>query len=190
MTRSNTKSVRFPWLPALLAAVAFAAPAQAQDATRKPPRERTGVWLTLGLNMASVQQSEKGCPGGQYGIAVGRVLYLRLQETVVSYERNDTTDSCDGIFVGDSTITERSATGGIMLGNSGFFLGAGPSRVHLEEENILGRPKDSTLRLELGWTSRKRPNGFLGGEVILFHTPNEFRNYTGLAFNAAFGLRW
>lgn len=167
-------------LALVMAMALFASPAEAEPA-RKAPRDRTAVWLSLGVNFGFVEDSDEGCFGGQFGITVAKVLYLRLHKGAVSYEQNDSSNSCDGIVYGDSSIHERGATVGAMLGRGGWFLGVGPSRVELHDRKVLGRPHESAVRFELGWTKRGR------AEWILFHVPNEFRDYTGLALNMRFG---
>lgn len=190
----------------LALALALAAPAPAQDApppgaapadaAPKKPRRRggRGLWLNLGLNGSSVSDSAHNCPGYQAGLSFARGLMLRAEYVVTSYEDSDRTNSCDGLFVGDSGISERALLGGFTLGRSGWFLAGGPSAMDVKRDEAANRPrhgpfgKDTGTRYELGWNSGLRRGNGSGFELVFFAVDTEVRDLHGLAASATFGL--
>lgn len=179
------------FMPVVLLTLATLASAavHAGDATPRKKVPRPGPWwVSLGVNLAHVEDSEKNCPGGQIALAVGGRAFVKLQRTSISYERSDNTDTCDGLFVGDSSLTENALMLGAVSWNSGMFAAVGPARSRF---NIGLQPtvEDTELRYELGWSSRHaRGNPSSGGvEVVLFASNNDLHHYHGLALNLTFG---
>lgn len=178
------------------AAPAGPEPAAAPPAPQKKKARRSGlgIWFNLGANLSSVSDSAHNCPGHQAGLSVARGLMLRVEYVKTSYEDSDRTDSCDGLFVGDSEISERSVLGGFMFGRSGWFFVGGPSAMNVEYDARFNRPRhgphgrDTGTRYELGWNSGLRRGNGSGVEFALFMTETEVRDLHGFAASFAFGL--
>lgn len=171
------------------------APAKRQatrPATAKRKRQpRGGVWGHLGFNVPHVQDAEKNCWGGQYGAGVrASALYVRWTRTTMSYEANDSTDTCDGLFAGDSDVRESAWTGGFMLGRSGLFVGMGGTDVNVERSfvNDVDFGRDHGRRYEIGYSSLAAVRSGVGFEVVVFRGLNDVRDYTGLAVSASLGF--
>lgn len=178
--------------PAALPAKAPAKPAAAKPAKVKRKRQpRGGAWGHLGLAVPHVQGADKNCSGGQWGGALrASALYVRYTRTSLSYEASDHTDTCDGLFVGDSDVRESAWTGGFMLGRTGLFLGFGGTDVNVERsfDNDVDFGRDHGRRYEFGYTSRmKVPQGF-GFEVVAFRGLNDVRDYSGLSLGVSLGF--
>lgn len=166
------------------------AAAHAGDATARKKAPRPGPWwVSLGVNLAHVEDSEQNCPGGQVAIAVGARAFVKLQRTSLSYERSDNTDTCDGLFVGDSSVSENALMLGAVSWNSGLFVAVGPARTRFDQGFQQPTLEDTEVRYELGWSSRhargSRSSG--GVEVVLFANNNDLQHYHGLALNLSFG---
>ena len=174
---------------ALMVADAVGA-ARAAAAPKAPPRSGQ-LWANVGLNQGWIQDSDVNCLGAQYGVALrASDVYVRWSRTTVSYEAKDATGSCDGAIMGDSDIVEHAWTGGVMLGRSGWFMGAGIGNVDVQRSasNDVRFGKDDGTRYEIGYTTqRKRPRG-LGLEVLFFHDANDVRDFSGLAFGFTLGI--
>lgn len=171
------------------AALASAA-VHAGDATPRKKAPRPGPWwVSLGVNLAHVEDSDKNCPGGQAALAVGGRAFIKLQHTSISYERSDNTDTCDGLFVGDSSVTENALMLGAVSWNSGLFVALGPARSRFDQRFQQPTLEDTEFRYELGWSSRhargSRSSG--GVEVVLFSSNNDLQHYHGLGLNLTFG---
>lgn len=171
-----------------LATLASAA-AHAGEATPRKKAPRPGPWwVSLGVNLSHVEDSEKNCPGGQAAIAFGGRAFVKLQRSLITYERSDNTDTCDGLVVGDSSVTENALMLGAVSWNSGLFVAVGPARSKFD---IRRQPvvEDTDLRYELGWSSRHgRGHSSSGGaEVVLFVNDNDLHRYRGVALNLTFG---
>lgn len=166
-----------------------AAPAVRKAAPVRKKRWRPGAfWVGLGMNGTHVEESEEGCPGGQISAGLGGQAFIKLQRTSASFEESDTTGTCDGLFVGDSSIVDKAVMLGLAARDSGVFIAAGPSRVELREHGqVVG--EDVEARIELGWSSRHRRGSTspVGLEIALFSNNNELRHVHGLAVTATFG---
>jgi hypothetical protein len=174
-------------LAAGMTALGFGTTVAADDESRA----RWGqVSVNLGINLPQVQDSDKDCFGGQAGVGWSMShFYLRGSRTSVSYEAKDRSDSCDGLFWGDSDAIEHAWTGGVLLGRSGWFLGAGLSDVHVRPSpaNTVDFGRDHGKRYELGYTTQARAPGGIGLEALLFYDANDVRNFGGIAFGFNLG---
>lgn len=155
-------------------------------------RARTGPGLmtvSLGLNMAHVDDADKNCPGSQAALTLGSQAFVRGEIAEMSYENEDDTNSCDGVFGGDSSVKEQSLLGGVMLGRSGFFVAGGLSSVDYErpgeDPGVFG--EDTGGRYEFGWNSRFANGAPAGLEIVVFKNDNDLRDFHGVAVNVAFG---
>lgn len=175
---------------------AATAPAPAVPVVRKAaPRKKARApqpgpwWVSLGVNLAHVEDADKNCPGSQAALAVGGRAFVKLQRTSMSYERSDRTDTCDGLFVGDSSATETALMLGAVSWRSGVFAAVGPARTRFDEGLDQPRLEDTELRYELGWSSRhaRRNLSSAGVEVLLFASNNDLHHTHGVAFNVTFG---
>jgi hypothetical protein len=145
------------------------------------------VWISLGLNQSNVTASDEGCGGSQGALSIGSVLMLRGEYTEISYESDDDTGTCDGIFSGDSGAQERAIMGGLLLGHSGLYIAGGPAAVSFDQTAAGPWGKDTGSRIEAGWTSRQVWNSPVNLEISFFRTDTEIRDYTGLAVNMTLG---
>ena len=150
-----------------------------------------GAWAHLGLALPHVQDADKNCFGGQYGAGLrASGLYVRWTRTSLSYEASDHTDTCDGLFWGDSDVRESAWTGGFMLGRSGLFLGMGGTDVNVERsfDNDVDFGRDHGRRYELGYTTRMQKTDGLGFDATVFRGLNDVRDYTGLSIGVSLGF--
>jgi hypothetical protein len=175
--------------PASAPAKQAAKPGKAKARTKRP--SRAGVWGHLGLTVPYVQGSDKNCWGGEYGAGLrASALYVRWTRTRMSYEAKDRTDTCDGLFAGDSDVRESAWTGGFMLGRSGFFVGMGGTDVNVERTfaNDVDFGRDHGRRYEFGFSSLAKYPAGVGFEVVAFRGLNDVRDYSGVSLSASLGF--
>jgi hypothetical protein len=145
-------------------------------------------WISFGPNFTHVDRADLNCGGGQAGGAFGSKLRVKVQYTRVSFEDDDDGGDCDLGLYGDSAAGERAVMAG-FASRDGWFLVAGPARVHVHETRYGAWGEDTGTRVELGFGSRARTGDVAGFEVLLFRTENEVRDYAGGAINWTFGSR-
>lgn len=161
----------------------------------KPSATRAAVesaplwWFTIGANLTAVQDDEKRCFGPQIGLSWAGPVLVRVQHSVISFESDDDTDTCDRVLLGDTTAAETALTAGLALGDTGLFAAAGPARVDVETAERGAWGQDTGTRYEIGWTSRWSWGSTAGVEAVVFRDINDVRNFTGFAINATFGQR-
>ena len=173
------------------------APATGPKAAPKPARPRVrraargGLSAHLGLTIPYVEHSDKNCWGGESGAMLRAApLYVRWTRTHMTYEARDRSDTCDGLFAGDSDVTESAWTGGLMLGRSGFFAGMGGTDVNVERSyvNTVDYGRDHGRRYEIGFSSLARFPSVVGFEVVVFRGQNDVRDYSGVSLSASLGF--
>jgi len=170
-----------------LVAIAFAS---------APAAAATPWWFSIGGNLSHVDNaSVANCGGGQAALTVGARLMLRAQFSHISYEHHDSDGSneCDVGYWGDSDVKESALLVGVMA-RGGAYLALGPASADFGDRDSfdeLDKPqgKDTGLRVEIGWSSRRQTYKPAGVEWFAFRTVNDIRNYTGAGINLTLGPR-
>lgn len=155
------------------------------------------LWANLGPNIADGDDSLEACGGGQTGFTMlGGPLLVRLQYSFMTLQETAPhRNNCSGgsAYLGDTTLNEYAALGGVMLGRTGIFVAAGPARVNIWHGSPARAPKqsDTGTRFELGWSARRTEfwDFPVGVEPVLFKVNNDVRDYWGLAINVTIGPR-